>query len=117
MSRVNELKEEMLAFFSLERQGEFYNLLCNDGWNFKLAYLADIFDHLNKTYSNLQGKNENLLSSADKMRAPPEKLKVWALRIQEGNSDMFFYFSKMNNKEMVSSVIKHLKLLNIARQN
>ena len=59
----------------------------------------------------MQGKNENLLSSADKMRALQEKLKVWSLRIQEGNSDMFFHFSKMNNKEMVSSVIKHLKSL------
>ena len=101
----------MLAFFSLERQGEFCNLLCDDSWKSKLAYLVDIFDHLNKTNSNMQGKNENLLSSADKMRALQEKLKVWSLRIQEGNSDMFFHFSKTNNKEMVSSVIKHLKSL------
>ena len=101
----------MLAFFSLERQGEFCNLLCDDSWKSKLAYLVDIFDLLNKTNSNMQGKNENLLSSADKMRALQEKLKVWSLRIPEGNSDMFFHFSKTNNKEMVSSVIKHLKSL------
>ena len=30
LSRVYEWKEEMLAFFSLERQGEFCNLLCDD---------------------------------------------------------------------------------------
>ena len=59
----------------------------------------------------MQGKNENLLSSADKMRTPQEKLKVWSLQILEGNSDMFFHFLKMNNKEMVLSVIKHLKSL------
>ena len=59
----------------------------------------------------VQGKNENLLSLADKMRALQEKVKVWSLRIQEGNSDMFFRFSKMNNKEIVSSVIKYLKTL------
>ena len=111
LSRVYELKEEMLAFFSLERQREFCNLLCDDSWKSKLAYLVDIFDHLNKTNSNMQGKNENLLSSADNMRALQEKLKVWSLRIQEGNSDMFFHFSKTNNKEMVLSVIKHLKSL------
>ena len=85
LSRVYELKEEMLAFFSLERQGEFCNLLCDDRWKSKLAYLVDIFDHLNKTNSNMQGKNENLLSSADKMRALQEKLKMWSLQIQEGN--------------------------------
>ena len=59
----------------------------------------------------MQGKNENILSLADEMRALQQKLKVWSLRIQEGNSDMFFHFSKTNNKEMVSSVIKHLKSL------
>ena len=30
LSRVYELKEEMLAFFILERQGEFCDLLCDD---------------------------------------------------------------------------------------
>ena len=69
----------MLAFFSLERQGDICNLLCDDSWKSKLAYLVDIFDHLNKTNSNMQGKNENLLSSADKMRALQEKLKAWSL--------------------------------------
>ena len=60
LSRVYELKEKMLAFFSLERQGEFCILLCNDSWKSKFAYLVVIFDHLNKTNSNMQGKNENL---------------------------------------------------------
>ena len=59
----------------------------------------------------MQGKNENLLSSADKMRALQEKLKAWSLRIQKGNSDMFFHFSKMNSNEMVSLLFKHLKSL------
>ena len=71
----------MLAFFSLERQGDICNLLCDDSWKSKLAYLVDIFDHLNLDHlnSNMQGKNENLLSSADKMRALQEKLKAWSL--------------------------------------
>ena len=38
LSRVYELKEEMLAFCSLERQGEFSNLLCDDSWKSKLAF-------------------------------------------------------------------------------
>ena len=46
LSRVYELKGEMLAFFSLERQEEFCNVLCDDSWKSKLAYLVDIFDHL-----------------------------------------------------------------------
>ena len=59
----------------------------------------------------MQGKNKHLLSLADKMRALQEKFKVRSLGIQEGNSDKFFHISKMNNKKMVLSVIKHLKSL------
>ena len=73
-----ELKEEVLAFFSIEKQGEFYDLLCDDNWEYKLAYLVDIFDHLNKKNSNMQSENKNFLSSTDKMRALQEKLKVWS---------------------------------------
>ena len=74
LSRVYALKEEMLAFFTLEKQEQFCDLLCDDIWVSKLAYLVDIFDHLNKTNSSMQGNSENLLSSTDKMRAFQEKL-------------------------------------------
>ena len=76
----------MLAFFSLEKQGEFYDLLCDDTWKSKLAYLVDIFDDLN---SSMLGKNKNLFSSTDKMRALQEKLKMWSLRIQKRTFDSF----------------------------
>ena len=121
LSGVYELKEEMLAFFSLERQREFCNSLCDDSWKSKLGYLVDTFDHLNKINSNMQGMNKNLLSSADKMRALQDKLKVWSLRIQEENSDMFFIFRKRITKKWfhrllnISSLCK-TKLKNIFQQ-
>ena len=92
LSRIFEMKKKMLAFFSFEKQEEFYDLLCDDSRQSKLAYLVDIFDHWNKRNSSMQDKNENLLSSTDKMRA-------------------LCHFSKTNNKEFVSSVIQHLKSL------
>ncbi|XP_068232182.1 SCAN domain-containing protein 3-like [Palaemon carinicauda] len=48
LSRVCELKEEMLTFFTLEQQEEFCDLLADDTWCAKLSYLADIFQLLNK---------------------------------------------------------------------
>ncbi|XP_068209295.1 protein FAM200A-like [Palaemon carinicauda] len=48
LSRVCELKEEMLTFFTLEQQEEFCDLLADDTWCAKLSYLADIFGLLNK---------------------------------------------------------------------
>ena len=59
----------MLFFFSLEKQQEFCELLCDYNWVSKLAYLVDIFNYLNNMNSKMQGKNETLLTSTDKMKA------------------------------------------------
>ena len=59
LSRVCELKDKMLSFFSLEKRQEFCELLCDYNWVSKLAYLVDIFDHLNSVNSKMQGKNDN----------------------------------------------------------
>ena len=69
LSRVYELKDEMLSFFRLEKQEEFFELLYDYNWVSKLAYLVDIFNHLNNVNSKMQGKNETLLTSTDKMKA------------------------------------------------
>ena len=111
LSRVYELKDEMLSFFSLEKQQEFCELLCDYNWVSKLAYLVDIFDHLNNVNSKMQGKNETLLTSTDKMKALREKLKLWSLRVANGNFDMLSHFSEMKNKEVVSLITQHLKSL------
>ena len=62
LSQVHELKDEMLSFFSLEKQQEFCELLCDYNWVFKLAHLVDIFDHLDNVNSKMQGKNETFFN-------------------------------------------------------
>ena len=73
LSRVYELKDEMLSFFSLEMQQEFCELLCDYNWVSKLRYLVDIFDHLDNVNSKMQDKNKPFLTSTDKMKALREK--------------------------------------------
>ena len=75
-------KGRNVSFFSLEKQRKFCDLPCNYNWASKLAYLVDIFDHLNKINSNKQGKIENFLSLFDKMRALKEKLQVCSVRMR-----------------------------------
>ena len=107
LSRVYELKDEMLSFFSPEKQQEFCELLRDYNWVSKLAYLVDIFDHLNNVNSKIQGKNETLLTSTNKMKALREKLKLWSLRVANENFGMLSHFPEMKSKEVVS----HLKSL------
>ena len=108
LSRIYELKDELLSFFRTEKQKEFCGLFCNDNWISKLEYLADIFGHLNNINSNMQGKNKNLLSSTDKIRALKEKLKVWSLKVKNGTYEMFYHFSERKNKEITSLITEHL---------
>ena len=104
LSRVYELREEMLLFFRQENLVVFSNLLCDQSWCSKLAYLADIFMHLNKVNTNMQGKTENVLSSTDKLRAFKDKLVIWKTRALEGNLGMFLWLNRENGKKYYLSL-------------
>ena len=49
LCRVFELKDVMLKFFQENHQKEFCNLIQNEVWCNKLAYLSDVFDHVNRS--------------------------------------------------------------------
>ena len=69
LSRFHELREELLTFCLQENLKDFVECLSDDQWSSKLAYLADIFNELNLLNSGMQGRNENILSSTDKINA------------------------------------------------
>lgn len=111
LSRVHELKEEMLTFFTLEEKIEFCELLADETWCGKLCYLADIFEHLNNVNTSMQGRGENLLSSSDKMKALAEKMRLWNVKVKEGNLDMFRKTADIKNKDIVPLICEHLESL------
>lgn len=47
LSRVYELKDELIMFFTLEDVPEFCELLTNEKWLAKFSYLSVMFSHLN----------------------------------------------------------------------
>ncbi|KAF0745902.1 zinc finger BED domain-containing protein 5-like [Aphis craccivora] len=55
-----ELKEELLVYFTME-QMEYSDYLSDEFWFSKLAYLADIFEHLNQFNFSMHGVNDNNL--------------------------------------------------------
>jgi hypothetical protein len=60
LTRVFELNEKVRAFLHVEGH-ECADLFAGDEWVCKLAYLSDIFVHLNELNRKMQGRNENIL--------------------------------------------------------
>jgi len=112
LSRVLELKDEMLAFFRSQNLENFIDMFNNDVWCAKLAYLADIFMQLNKVNASMQGRNENILSASDKLRALIQKLSLWNLRCHEGNLSMFPNTALVVEREhLIPLICDHLSSL------
>ena len=54
-----------------------------------MEYLAEIFGQLNIVNSSMQGQNENILSSTDKMVALKKKIVIWKNRAKLGEFECF----------------------------
>ena len=111
LSRFYELREELLTFCLQENLKEFVKCLSDDRWCSKLAYLADIFHKLNLLNSGMQRRNENILSSTDKINAFQKKVTIWKKRITAGNLEMFSSTLKSNCPEIAPLILNHLDTL------
>ena len=114
---IFELKDIMLKFFKENHQHEFCNLIQNQAWCDKLAYLSDIFEHLNKFNTCIQGRAENILS-IEKICTTRDKIKIWKCKVKERNFEMFPKLCYCELKlQMSSQIINHLALLGEELQN
>ena len=67
--RVYELHKELHTFFKTEEHEHFCEYLECEFWLSRLAFLAEIFAHLNGLNTSMQGREENILASSDKLIA------------------------------------------------
>uniref|UniRef100_A0A8C2KQG9 DUF4371 domain-containing protein n=1 Tax=Cyprinus carpio TaxID=7962 RepID=A0A8C2KQG9_CYPCA len=88
LSRVYELRDE-LRQFSTEHDIPHKEQINDNSWWAKIAYLTDIFSHLNELNTKMQGKNENILTATDKLNGFKAKLKLWQKILKNKNTDMF----------------------------
>ena len=96
LARVYELREELKEFLT-NQKSDYAQLLASDEWCAKLAYLEDIFYHLNEVNTRMQGRNENLLTSTDKINGFRSKLPLWQQHVEIGNLEMFPLIPKQQN--------------------
>eukprot|EP00106_Octopus_bimaculoides_P008734 XP_014776176.1 PREDICTED: zinc finger BED domain-containing protein 5-like [Octopus bimaculoides] len=111
LSHFYELREELLTFCLQENLKDFVECLSDDRWYSKLAYLADIFHELDLLNNGMQGRNENILSSTEKINACQKKLTEWRKRIAAENLEMFPSVFKRNWQEIALLILNHLHTL------
>ncbi|XP_051778559.1 zinc finger BED domain-containing protein 5-like [Erpetoichthys calabaricus] len=111
LRRFYELREEMVVFCSQGNLKDFAEVLGDESWCSKLAYLADIFHELNFLNSGMQGRNENILTSTDKISAFRKKLTIWKKRASPGNVEMFPSVVDRNCQDILPLILNHLDTL------
>jgi hypothetical protein len=74
LSRFYKLKEELIIFFTSE-EPEMADLLSNETWCNKVAFLADISQALNTLNKSMQRKNKNIICT-DKINSFKKKVTL-----------------------------------------
>ena len=100
--------------FLVTKRPDDSKLLATDVWSAKLAYLADIFQHLNELNTQMQGQKENRLTSTDKVKGFQQKVQLWQQHVQRGNLEMFPVTEKwheIDTAALCEVIGTHLKTL------
>jgi hypothetical protein len=75
----------------------------------QLGFWLHVFVHLNELNWKIRGKNENILSSVDKLEGFWGKLKLWPELTASGSSEMFpIVCSFGEDKALLSVIEEHL---------
>ena len=85
----------------------FYFLQC-EFWITKLQYLASIFQHPNILISCMQRKEDDILTSTDKIKSFQRKLQIWKRTAMEGSLKMFPLLSNNCKTEILPIIVEHL---------
>jgi hypothetical protein len=87
-------------------------------WLAVLAYMADIFTHLNALKLSMQGRGITIFNVEGKIGAMIKKLELWARRLSKRNVDAFQnlkIFLESADEELSNEVLElftqHLQIL------
>ena len=107
----NWASERTSYFFKNEKPDRFCKYHKNELWMSKIECLSEIFRHVNSLNSNMQGRNENILTATDKLVAFKKKVAIWKKRMREDNLDTFSLVQKTCVTEMIPITGEHLTCL------
>ena len=108
LCRVHKLHKELHAFFETEKHERFCEYLQRLFWLSRLKYLAEIFAHFNSFNTSMQGREENILTSSDKLLAFKKKVAIWKNRAKDSKFEMFRLVRESCINKMSPIVFQHL---------
>lgn len=97
LKRFFELRME-IEIFLREQKSTLCEFFQNNLWLAKVAYLADIFSHMNDFNLSLQGKQITLFNCYNKIEALIKKIQLWIDTISSGCYMMLPSFSELVEK-------------------
>ena len=103
LTRLLALREEIKLFFQQQNIRKFLELLSNNLWLAKLAYLADVISLLNELNISLQGQLKDVLTVRGKVDAFQKKISLWQTRLAEGDLQMFPNFDEYMRERRMST--------------
>ena len=88
--RLVRLLPEVIECIEIQHKKELKAVISDLKFQNRLAFLADMFFHLNELNRKLQGVDSNLLGQRDKIAAFIAKLELWKKKVQTGQSGVAF---------------------------
>lgn len=116
LKRLFELREEVLLFLK-GKENSLYAYLESEDFVQGLAYLVDIFTHLNEINQSLQGPAVTIVDASERLKGFLGKLPLWKRRVETGNLANFPMLEELikqgdvNTTKMVQEIRKHLETL------
>lgn len=118
LARLFSLKEEVAMFLTEKKIDNLLKCICDYKFEIYLAYLVDIFEHLNKLNLQLQDSGNNKLEGSanififeDKLRAFMSKIDLWISKVEMNNYSVFQTLKSLIDNE------KYTDLVNEVQQN
>ena len=110
LTRVFELHEGIMQF--LRNQGsEIADHFENREFILSLAYLADVFTHLNELNVSMQGTAMNMITAREKLSALTKKHPMWIKHIESEN------FANFPSLDEAASAEEELPIMNEVKEH
>lgn len=114
LTRVMELRAELLVYLQ-QAKSHYSEFISDPEFLLKLAFLSDLFEHLNNLNKSLQGRDENVITAKDKLHGFIKKIELWSSSINQNNFDSFSstqsFIEEVGSEININSYISGMKMV------